>query len=64
MLKDPASKGPERTLIWHYPFNVGVKHPDNGQPLSPHSAIRVGDYKLIWDWHHHLELYNIPADPA
>ena len=43
LLKDPASPGPERTLIWHYPFNVIVKHPDHGQPLSPHSAIRVGN---------------------
>jgi arylsulfatase A-like enzyme len=64
LLKDPSSPGPERTLIWHYPFNVKVNHPNNGQPLSPHSGIRVGDHKLIWDWHGKLELYNIPADPT
>jgi arylsulfatase A-like enzyme len=64
LLENPASEGPERTLIWHYPFNVIVKHPDHGQPLSPHSAIRVGDFKLIWDWHGRLELYEIPADPT
>jgi arylsulfatase A-like enzyme len=64
LLKDPTSPGPERTLIWHYPFNVQVIHPNNGQPLSPHSGIRVGDHKLIWDWHGKLELYNIPADPT
>ena len=64
LLKDPSSKGAERTLIWHYPFNVIVKHPDHGEPLSPHSAIRVGDHKLIWDWHGKLELYDIPADPS
>lgn len=64
LLTNPASPGPERTLIWHYPFNVSVKHPDNGQPLSPHSAIRVGDHKLIWDWHGKLELYGIPEDPT
>jgi arylsulfatase A-like enzyme len=63
LLEDPASPGPERTLIWHYPFNVIVKHPDHGQPLSPHSVIRVGDHKLIWDWHGKLSLYNIPQDP-
>jgi len=63
LLEDPASPGPKRTLIWHYPFNVIVKHPDNGQPLSPHSAIRVGDHKLIWDWHGKLSLYDIPKDP-
>lgn len=63
LLNAPASPGPARTLIWHYPFNVSVKHPDNDQSLSPHSAIRVGDHKLIWDWHGKLELYDIPADP-
>ena len=63
LLKDPASPGPSRTLIWHYPFNVQVKHPDHGTPLSPHSAIRVGDHKLIWDWHGKLSLYNISKDP-
>ncbi len=64
LLKNPSAPGPPRTLIWHYPFNVGVDHPDNGQPLSPHSAIRVGDHKLIWDWHGKLELYDIPRDPS
>jgi len=64
LLEDPASNGPERTLVWHYPFNVIVNHPDHGQPLSPHSAIRVGGHKLIWDWHGKLSLYNIPEDPS
>lgn len=63
LLENPAAHGPERTLIWHYPFNVQVLHPDHGEPLSPHSAIRVGDHKLIWDWHGKLELYDIPNDP-
>ena len=63
LLKEPEMKHDPRTLIWHYPFNVIVKHPDNGLPLTPHSAIRVGDHKLIWDWHGKLELYNIPKDP-
>jgi arylsulfatase A-like enzyme len=63
LLANPSVPGPERTLIWHYPFNVAVNHPDNGTPLSPHSAIRVGDFKLIWDWHGKLELYDIPKDP-
>ncbi len=62
-LTTPNSPGPERTLIWHYPFNVSVLHPDNGEPLSPHSGIRVGPHKLIWDWHGKLELYHIPDDP-
>ncbi len=63
LLENPLAQGPERTFIWHYPFNVKVKHPDNGLPLTPHSAIRVGDYKLIWDWHGKLELYDVPDDP-
>jgi len=63
LLDNPESDAPERTLIWHYPFNVIVKHPDNGLPLTPHSAIRVGDFKLIWDWHGKLELYGVPDDP-
>lgn len=63
LLENPESDAPERTIIWHYPFNVIVKHPDNGLPLTPHSAIRVGDHKLIWDWHGKLELYDVPDDP-
>lgn len=53
----------ERTFIWHYPFNVIVQHPNDGLPLTPHSAIRQGDYKLIWDWHGRLELYDVQNDP-
>mgnify|MGYP001815484211 CR=1 FL=1 len=62
-LKHPAASQPDRTLYWHYPFNVIVKHPDNGLPLTPHSAIRVGNDKLIWDWHGKLELYDMANDP-
>ena len=64
LLENPASPGPQRTLVWHYPFNVIVKHPDLGTPLPPQSAIRVGDHKLIWNWHGRLELYDIPKDPG
>ncbi|MFC7336012.1 sulfatase [Haloferula chungangensis] len=63
LLKAPTKAQPPRTLYWHYPFNVIVKHPDHGTPLTPHSAIRVGDHKLIWDWHGSLELYDIAKDP-
>lgn len=63
LLEKPETLAPERTLYWHYPFNVIVRHPDNGLPLTPHSAIRVGRYKLIWDWHGKLELYDIVHDP-
>lgn len=63
LLENPELEVPPRTFYWHYPFNVIVKHPDNGLPLTPHSAVRVGDHKLIWDWHGKLELYNIAEDP-
>jgi arylsulfatase A-like enzyme len=63
LLNQPDRTEPPRTFYWHYPFNVIVKHPDNGFPLTPHSAIREGDYKLIWDWQGRLELYDIPDDP-
>lgn len=63
LLQAPGRTVAPRTLYWHYPFNVIVKHPRHGTPLTPHSAIRVGDHKLLWDWHGHLELYDIKADP-
>jgi len=63
LLERPDAETPPRTFYWHYPFNVKVLHPDNGFPLTPHSAIRVGDHKLIWDWHGGVQLYDIPTDP-
>lgn len=63
LLNDPESGPKERTFIWHYPYNVVVKHPNDGLPLTPHSAIRKGDYKLLWDWHGRLELYDVEHDP-
>lgn len=62
-LRAPEMERPERTLYWHYPFNVIVKHPRHGTPLTPHSAVRQGDYKLIWDWQGKLELYDFVQDP-
>ncbi len=50
------------TFFWHYPFNVIVDNADDGFPLTPHSAIRKGDYKLLFDWHGRLKLYNIAED--
>lgn len=52
------------TFYWHYPFNVIVNHPDYGMPLTPHSAVRQGDHKLIFDWHGELRLYDIATDPT
>ena len=43
-------------LYWHYP------HYHHGG-ASPHSAIRLGDYKLIHFFDDdHLELYNLKSD--
>lgn len=58
------SKGyPRDTFIWHYPFNVAPLDPDDGFALTPHSAIRKGDFKLIYDWNGRVYLYNIAKDP-
>lgn len=51
------------THYWHYPFNVIYKNPLDGYPLTPHSAIRVKDYKLIFDWYGRLRLYDLKVDP-
>ena len=66
LLRNPKNRSKSYvrdTFFWHYPFNVIVKHPDDGAPLAPHSAIRQGDYKLIYDWSGRLLLYNISKDP-
>ena len=51
------------TRYWHYPFNVIYNSPFDMLPLQPHSAIREGDYKLIFDWHGRLYLFDIQNDP-
>ncbi len=51
------------THYWHYPFNVIYKSPYDGHALTPHSAIRKGEHKLIFDWYGRLHLYNIESDP-
>ncbi|TXF83900.1 sulfatase-like hydrolase/transferase [Neolewinella aurantiaca] len=48
---------------WHYPFNVIYNSPYDGYALTPHSAVRIGDDKLIFDWHGRLHLYDIAKDP-
>lgn len=63
LIENPKVETEPRTFYWHYPFNVIVKHPDNGLPLTPHSGLRSGDYKLIWDWHGKVELFDIVKDP-
>jgi arylsulfatase A-like enzyme len=51
------------TRYWHYPFNVIYNSPFDMFPLEPHSAIREGDYKLIFDWYGRLYLFDIENDP-
>lgn len=50
------------TFYWHYPFNVILNDVDHGLPLTPHSSMVKGDWKLIFDWHGKLELYNLAED--
>jgi arylsulfatase A-like enzyme len=52
-----------KTHYWHYPFNVVYNSPFDGLPLTPNSAIRDGDYKLIFDWYGRFYLFNIEKDP-
>jgi arylsulfatase A-like enzyme len=66
LLKDPDNVQASYTKnahYWHYPFNVIYNSPYDGYSLTPHSAIREGDYKLIFDWYGRLYLYNIAKDP-
>lgn len=65
LLTDPKNQRggyPRDTHYWHYPFNVIVINPEDGQPLAPHSAIREGDFKLIFDWSGKLLLYDLKQD--
>lgn len=65
LLKDPENKKgsyTRDTYFWHYPLNVIYKNPSDGLPFTPHSAVRKGDYKLIFDWHGRLSLYNLKED--
>jgi len=50
------------TRYWHYPCNVAVLNPFDGKPLTPHSAIMEGYYKLIFDWHGRLRLFDLETD--
>lgn len=51
------------THFWHYPFNVIYKNPFDDLALTPHSAIRKGHYKLIFDWYGRLYLFDLKNDP-
>ena len=61
---DPRSGSYRKdTRYWHYPFNVIYHSPYDGHALTPHSAIRSGKYKLIFDWYGRRYLYDLEADP-
>jgi len=44
-------------------FTVIVLNPDDNQPLAPHSTIREGDWKVVFDWSGALKLYDLANDP-
>ena len=60
VLKNPTASPGERSLVWHYP----VKWiPDGGPGINYHSAIRKGDWKLVYDIRNgRTELYNLKND--
>ena len=65
LLKDPENRTAaydHDTRYWHYPFNVSVLSPFDGQFLSPRSAIMEDNYKLIFDWHGYLRLFDLEND--
>lgn len=51
------------TRYWHYPFNVSVYSSFDGQFLTPRSSIMEKNYKLIFDWHGRLKLFDLDRDP-
>ncbi|MEL7588235.1 MAG: sulfatase [Prolixibacteraceae bacterium] len=65
LLNDPKNRQKtytRDTYFWHYPLSVIYKNPADNLPFTPHSAVRKGDYKLIFDWYGRLNLYNIRKD--
>lgn len=62
-INNQSGKYPRDTFMFHYPFNVIYNDPVDGYNLTPHSAIRCGDMKLIFDWHGRLYLFDMKNDP-
>lgn len=59
-LRNTTVNPPKRTFIWHYP-NKWI--PQAGPGISWFSAIRVGDWKLIYDYSKQKSsLYNLRLD--
>ena len=60
VLKNPALRNTTRTLIWHHPHRW---IPQEGPLVSWASAIRQGNWKLVYDYRkEQLELYNLKTD--
>jgi arylsulfatase A-like enzyme len=58
-LKNPKKARTERSLIWHYPHHWGPEGPG----INFASAIRKGDWKLLYDMKQQkLSLYNLAKD--
>ena len=59
LLRGGAGYPAERVLVWHYPHVWGPKGPG----LGPFSAVRRGDWKLIYYYEdRRLELFNLADD--
>lgn len=57
LLEDPNAALPRKTLYWHYPHYY--------QRMTPGSAIRDGDWKLVHYYEdNRVELYNLMKDPS
>ncbi|WP_439557125.1 sulfatase [Dyadobacter sp.] len=60
ILKNPAFKNDQRTLVWHHPNRWIAQE---GPNIHFASALRKGDWKLIYDYRNRkLELYDLKND--
>lgn len=60
LLRNPRHREDQRILTWHYPNKW---QPDDGPGINYKSAIRQGDWKLIYDMRTtSRELYNVRED--
>jgi arylsulfatase A-like enzyme len=60
LLKGNAMPVAERSFIWHYPIKW---IPGDGPGINYHSAIRKGDWKMVYDMRTgRKELYNLKDD--
>ena len=60
LLRNPALRDDTRTLVWHHPHRW---IPQEGPLISWASAMRQGDWKLVYDHRkEQLELYNLKTD--